>query len=200
MEKHTGWAQAQTSVEAALLGLMSCLEAGKNAWIEVQKNGEQDFPILTLNPDLNDPFNWEMMYGVPRNEKTMAEHHYINETEKDLTYNWVAAFSDREAAEIYRTTGEVTPGLFFGMGVCTPVRIADANKYRAEVVGDNYKNGSWVTFWKPKNDFKYRVPADIGQVFVVCYDDAPAPDKATAYAKMAEFLLTLANTAVEVTR
>lgn len=191
--KSTNWGQAQTNIEAAILGLLSCLESGKNAWIEAQTNGDQTFPIMIPNPVLDDPFNWTMMYGVPRNKKMMEEHRYINETERDLTYNWVAAFSDRVAADLYRTTGEVIKGLFASAGVCTPVRVADANKYRAEVVGDNYQYGSWVTFWTPKEGIPYRVPAPIGKVFVVCYNDDPAPDKATVYAKLAEVLLQMAS-------
>ena len=85
-ETYTNWTAATNNPNKAIIGLVSCLESGKNAWIEIRKNGEQDYPLKIKNPALENPFNWEIMYGVPRNEKEMMNHKYFNDTEKDLTY------------------------------------------------------------------------------------------------------------------
>jgi len=191
MEKRTCWTQATTCIATAIAGLLSCLESGKNAWIEVQKNGDQDFPIMVPNPALNDPFNWTMLYGIPRNEKEMESHRYLNATQKDLTYNWHAAFSEPKAAEIYRTTGEITPGLFRGIGACIPVKVSNINEWREKQGLKPFCYG-WVTYWQPKETIPYRIPADIPEVFVVCYDDGPR-DKKKSLAAMAELLQRLAK-------
>jgi len=35
--KSTSWTEATTDFERALIGLFSCLNSGKNSWIEIQK-------------------------------------------------------------------------------------------------------------------------------------------------------------------
>ena len=183
----TSWTKATTYFNVALLGLINCLDTGRNAWIEVQKNGEQDFPIVIKNPVLDDPFNWTMMYGVPRNEKELANLQYFNHTEKDLTYNWYAAFSTPEAAELYRKDGTVTAGLFKGMGICTPVKISDIDAWRSAPF-----NYTWITHWKPKDNIPYWIPDSINEVYVVCFDDGPVNKKAS-YLRMSSLLHRLAE-------
>lgn len=187
-KKYTSWTEATISPWQALIGLTSCLNSGKNAWIEIQKNGEQDYPVKIKNPALNNPFNWTMMYGLPRNEKQMSEHPYYNETEKDLTYNWEAAFATKESAEEYITTGKPTKGLLKGMGTCIPVKIKDLESIR----DDGYKYGAWITFWKPKDEIPYWIPDKIDKVYVVCFNDEPY-DKENALVKAANFLLEIAR-------
>ena len=99
---YTTWAEATNNASKAMMGLISCIESGKNAWIEVRRNGDQAYPIKIKNPALDDPYNWEMNYGVPKNENDFLNDHYFNETEKDLTYNWIACFGEKEAIEEYQ--------------------------------------------------------------------------------------------------
>ena len=189
--KSTSWTKATTDFETALIGLFSCLNSGKNSWIEIQKNGEQDFPIKISNPALDNPFNWTMAYGVPRNEEEMEKYKYLNDTEKDLTYNWYAAFSDPKAAKLYQNTGKITRKLFNGMGICTSVKMADIDAWRAKQ-GKEPFGYSWVTYWKPKDNIPYWIAADIQEVFVACYNDGLA-NKKESYLKTAELLHKLAD-------
>ena len=78
---HTTWTEATTNVNKAMIMLLSCLDSGKNAWIELRKNGDQAYPIKMKNPELDNPFNWEMSYSTPRNEKEMMNYKYFNDTE-----------------------------------------------------------------------------------------------------------------------
>ena len=188
IEKHTSWTEATESPYQATIGLISCLKSGRNAWIELQRNGNQDFPIKTPNPELANPFNWTMLYGIPRDNESLANHHYLNDTEKDLTYNWQACFADKEAADEYIATGKPTKGLLKGMGVCIPVKTTDAESLRE----DGYKYGAWVTFWQPKDNIPYWIPADIERVYVVCFNNEPVNER-ESLRKAGEFLLNLAQ-------
>ena len=191
-EVKTSWTKATTDPSTAMISLVSCIEAGKNAWIEIRKNGDQAFPIMIPNPLLNNPFNWTQSYGTTRNDAERASHDYLNETEKDLTHNWVACYGTKEAIELYQTEGLITEGLCDG-SICHPVRIKDANTYRSNITGDNYKYDYWTTYWKPKDGISYYVADEsIGNVFTICYNDDPA-DKYTSLIKTAQFLTDYAN-------
>lgn len=172
--KHTSWTEATENPWAALVALVSCIHSGKNCWIEMQKNGEQDFPVMVPNPALDDPFNWTMNYGTPGapNEDTK----YLNETQKDLTFNWTACFGEERAVEKYKRTGKLTHKAIKGMGVCFPCRKADFLKLRTDLKGWTFEN-LWTTYWEPKDKMPYRVPKRIDRVFVVCFDDKPADSK-----------------------
>lgn len=191
---YTTWTEATNNASKAMIGLLSCIESGRNAWIEIRKNGEQSYPIKIKNPALDNPFNWEMSYGIPRNENDMLNHSYFNETERDLTYNWMACFGEKKAIEEYQKNGTISKELFNGTGICHPVRIKDANFYRKNIIGDNYEYGYWVTYWKPKKNIPYWiVDESIGDVFTICFNDDIIVDKAEAIRKAAEFMLAYAN-------
>ena len=193
-ETYANWTEATNNPNKAIIGLVSCLESGKNAWIEIRKNGEQDYPLKIKNPALENPFNWEMMYGVPRNEKEMMNHKYFNDTEKDLTYNWTACYGEAKAIEEYQKNGTITKEMFNGMGICHPVRIKDANFYRKNILGDNYEYGYWVTYWRAKKDIPYYiVDESIGNVFTICYNDELC-DRSEAMKKAAQFMMKYAET------
>ena len=189
----TTWTQATTNPSEIMLGLVSCLESGKNAWIEIRKNGDQAYPVMKKNPALENPFNWEMNYGGPRNEQQLKNYDFFNETEKDLTYNWISCFGTKEAVDPYQANGTVMEGLVLGGNIACPVRIEDANAYRRDIAGDNYKYGFWTTYWKPKKELeRWIINKDIDDVFVVCYDDEPV-NRQTALVKAAQFMLEYAK-------
>lgn len=195
-EVYTNWTHATTNPNEAMMGLLSCLNAGKNAWIETRKNSKQnmEYPIMKKNPELDNPFNWTMMYGTVRNNKDLESHSYFNETEKDLTYNWIACFGENDAIEEYQKNRTITKELFVGSGICHPVRIEDANYYRKEILGDSYEYDYWVTWWKPKDNIThYVIDESINEVFVICYDAGPVNKKA-AIEKTARFLMDYAIT------
>lgn len=185
----TSWTRATTNPNEAMIALTACLASGKNAWIEVLKNGDQEFPIMKKNPALEDPFNWTMSYGEPRNEQQLKETSFFNEIEKDLTYNWTSCYGTKEAAEEYQKNGRIMEGLILGGETECPVRIEDANRYRKEITGDNYKYNYWVTRWKAKDGIPYYiVDEDIGDVFTICYKNEPVNIK-EALTKVAHYLL-----------
>lgn len=193
-EKDTTWTNATKNPSEAMMGLVSCLETGRNAWIEVMENGSQEHPIKIKNPLLDNPFNWTMCYGRPRNENELAEHDYFNEVEKDLTYNWTTAFGTKEAIEAYQKDGTVSKELFEG-GIIHPVKIEDADAYRRDIVKDNYKHGYWVVYWRPKDGISYYIVDDsAGGVFTVCHNNEPV-DKKEALIRAAQFLLAYAEKA-----
>lgn len=190
----TNWTRATTNPNEAMIAFTACLASGKNAWIEVLKNGDQEFPIMKKNPALEDPFNWTMSYGEPRNEQQLKETSFFNETEKDLAYNWTSCYGTKEAVEEYQKNGRIMEGLILGGGTECPVKIEDANRYRKEITGDNYKYNYWVTKWKAKDGIPYWIlDEDIGDVFTVCYKDEPANMK-DALAKAARYLLAYEKT------
>lgn len=193
-EIYTTWAPATTNASKAMISLLSCLESGKNAWIEIRKNGEQSIPIKKKNPELDNPFNWVMQFGVPRDTEAMEKHHYFNETERDLTYNWIACFGELKAVEEYQQHGTITKELFKGCGICHPVRIEDANYYRKNIVGDDYHYEYWMNYWRPKDNIPYWVVDDsIGDVFTICFTNEHV-DKAESIRKAAQFMADYADT------
>ena len=101
---HTGWMRATADPNEAMIGLVSCLDYGYNAWIELRANGDQERPVMKKNPVLDDPFNWVLSYAITACKKELETHPYFNDTEKDLTQNWIAALSTVEAAAAYKKT------------------------------------------------------------------------------------------------
>lgn len=192
-EISTRWTQATKDPNEAMISLVSCLEAGLNAWIELRKNGNQELPIKIKNPLLDNPFNWAFNYGTLRNDKELEKENWFNDTEKDLTLNWVACFGERKAIDAYQKDGTISAGMFTGMGICHPVRIEDANYYRREIVKDGYKYGYFVDHWKPKDSIPYWVVDETaGDVFTICYTEGPV-DKKEALKRAAQFMLDYAD-------
>lgn len=198
MEKvKTNWTKATTNPSIAMMGLVSCIEAGYNAWIEVRKNGDQAHPIMKVNPQLDNPFNWQMSYETLRNENELKKYDFINETQKDLTYNWTYCYGTQMAVEAYKKDRTILEGLMLSSSphnTACPIRIEDANTYRRIITGDRYEYGYFVTFWKPKKGIEaYIVDETVENVFVVCYTDEPV-DRKTAVTKAGQFLLDYAKT------
>lgn len=192
----TNWCKATRNYVMALQGLISAIEAGKNAWIEIRKNGEQKYPIMVPNPALNHPREWTMSYGTLRDESKLLDHKFLNETEKDLTYNYTTAFGSQEAIDAYYETGVLTKENFLGMGICHAVKIKDAIEYRKNI--DGYNNYyQWVTFWKPREGV-HEVPAEIDKVFTICYDDQPIISKKKLLQEATEFIATYLNDEGEI--
>jgi hypothetical protein len=189
-QKYTNWTNATTDINKAMIGLISCLDAGYNAWIEIQTNGNQDYPIRIKNPELDKPENWTGSIGIPRPTGNFIDEKFFNETEKDLTQNWIALFGDKEAADNYYKTGVVSKAQLKGMGYCHAVKISDANKLRT----DGYEYGYWAERWKPRDNIPYWVvDKSIDKVFVICYNKESV-NRADSLIKAGEFLIEYANT------
>ncbi len=175
METRTNWTEATQDIHVAMFGVLSALKAGHNAWLEYRKNGDQQFPIKIVNPELNDKFNWTMLYGVPWDEKLAESHRYINAIEKDLTLHHVAKFGEPDAIATYQKTGEVTKGLLKGMGTCFPFKL-------------DPKEQHWMFMWRPLDGIAYHVvDPSIENVFVVCWND-DKPDTRAILKRMAGFI------------
>lgn len=159
--------------------MMHCISCGYNAWIEVQKNGEQSYPILIPNPELDNPHNWTSSIATTSQPKT----NFLNNTEKDLTENWICAFSCSEkAVEAYVKEGKITEGLIRLATDNVPeahlcnIRKTDATKFRQIYTKDgyDYTKPSFYHLWKPKEGIPYYIPdPSIDKVFVVCYNNEP---------------------------
>lgn len=190
-EVKTDWSTATASITEAMIKLASCLEAGKNAWLEVRKNGNQMFPIKKKNPLLDDPFNWTMDYGTVWNDNAINERHYFNGTEEDLTRNWTACYGTDEAIRAYQKDGTVSDYMFTG-GICHPVRISDVEEYRKNNGDTGYNARYFATYWKPRDGIGYWAVDDTFDVFTVCYDDGPV-DKKENLRRAGKFLLECAD-------
>lgn len=92
----TNWTKATTNLLDAISSLQYAIQCGYNAWIEIRKNGDQAYPIEKNTGAENNPFNWTGLYGLP---KALENHKYLNDTERDLTENWMQAFGDAKAIE-----------------------------------------------------------------------------------------------------
>ncbi len=170
--KQTNWTQATLNLLEAIAGVISAKNAGLNAWIEQQNNGEQDYPIKILNPQLENPFNWQSSYGVP-SEPSQQELERMTPTEKELTLNWTGCFGTKEAIEAYQTKGTISKEMTTGMGISHPVKKVDLLKIRPDLNGVNL----WTTHWKPKKEFPYWVAdTNIKKVFVVCTNHEPVKE------------------------
>jgi hypothetical protein len=180
--KRTNWTKATTDLYEAMVGVFAAQRAGHNAWLEHQKNGEQEFPVKIKNPILDDPFNWTMLYGVPLSgEIDDVDREFFNETEEDLFRNWIACFGEPKAIEHYWKTGKVIEGLIRSAGTCFPLRRKDHPRPEA--------SKHWVYMWKPKNDVPYWVvDPDVEYVFQVVYDGDYPPNQRTLVNRLVVFL------------
>lgn len=189
----TNWTIATTNPMVAIANMIACIQEGYNAWIELRENGDQAFPIIIKNPELDNPFNWESSYGTLKNTKDLAKRDYFNETEKDLTYNWVNAFGTPEAIKAYEERGEVVEGLAMSCGVAHPLPASIAREYRKKYTGTDYDYSCWMYSWRAKEGIPYHIPdPNIGKVFTICYDDG-IPDLEASLRKAAKFLSDYAD-------
>lgn len=190
----TNWCHAVKDPQVAMMNLIHCLNAGHNAWLELRENGDQYYPIMIVNPVLDDPFNWTFSYGSVRNDAEITAHDFLNVTERDLTMHWVNAMGTEKAVEAYKKDGTVMEGLIMGGGISCPVKIEDANRYRRDITGDSYKYDYFANWWKPAEGVPSHIPdPNAGKVFTVCYDNSPVDVKASCE-RAARYLMDYAAT------
>lgn len=177
---YTNWCKAMADPFEAISALIQCLNSGYNAWIEVQKNGEQDLPFKVKNPALDDPHNWKSACGYIPSPQEMANKTFFNKTEEDLFYNWTEVFSTKAAADEYKKTGGVSEGLVclatdkYPYGIRCNVRKDDATHCRKTFGKQpyNYVNSPFYNMWVPAVE-PYIVDESIDKVFVICYSEEP---------------------------
>ena len=188
----SSWTGATQNIQKAIDGVFSALN-GQNAWIEIQQNGEQDYPVKRKNPALDDPFQWSLQctYGAGKDEPPKTD--FFNATEKDLHANWTGRyFKDEAARDHYVKTGEILPDSLTNGGVSCPVRVVDWLTTRPDLDPDNLPCKDWCAIWGPR---KYPAPEvpywivdeRIDSVFVVMTDNTP-PVRAHVLRRMAAFL------------
>lgn len=85
----TNWSEATRNPFRAIIKLIHCAQAGYNCWIARIPNKDCSYPITIVNPQLNHKRNWSVNYGVIGNLEEVAKQSFINETEKDLSLNYV---------------------------------------------------------------------------------------------------------------
>lgn len=190
--KTTNWTQATQNPIEALTSLMTAIKMkpGIKVWLELQKNGDQAWPVMVPNSDLSKPENWTMSYGVP-SKPSEEELQRMNEYERDMTLNYTACFGEPEAIEIYYREGRVTKGLMKGIGTCFAMKKTDVIKHRHDLQKMNWTaDDLWTTYWKPKG-IAYQVPADIDKVYVICINDELPMDEQTGIQTAIDFLESL---------
>lgn len=195
---YTDWTTAKVNYQEALLALQACRGSHATCWLELRDNGDQTYPIKMPNPLLDDPFSWRYSYGTVTSPDNLKAHKFLNETERDLTYNWIVGYGNPEAIAKYKENRELVEGLCFGAGngICFPIRIEDAQKYRDIFMKDGYRYGKpgkgtcFVVFWEPQKEITYCVPdPKVGKVLVICYNhQRTAMSEADSIAKTAATL------------
>jgi hypothetical protein len=166
--KRTNWTQATTNPMHAIIGVLSAQQSNRNAWIELQENGKQDYPIKIKNPELDNPFNWKMAYDVPKKQENYKPW---NDTDADLVENWTAAFGDEKAIKQYQKNGKLSKNLIKGIGISHPIKKSDFRKLRPDLSDDF---NLWYTYWEPIHGIPYWITdPSIKKVYVVCTDDEP---------------------------
>jgi len=188
MEIQTNWSRATLDISVAILGVIKAASTGLDAWIELLDNGKQDYPIVVPNPDLNNIDNWTMSYGIPYDTKFFDDKKFLNDTEENLTRNYIAGFATEEIIKIYRETGKLPKGAKLGTGKCFPMKRKDSN--------DN----TWIYTWKPLDNIPYWTPdKNIKKVFTVCTCQREV-DYPALLLHMSSFLQTYANSLKQTTK
>ena len=172
MEKYTSWTEATLNPFKAVKGLVSCLQSGRNAWIERQENGKQDFPLVENNPDLSDISNWTSSgaYGCrdwEAEKKKIEADAKMHPTAKKLKLEYTTAFGTEKEYQKYLKTGKVK---FRGIGKCYFVKYEDLVKTRKEEGTELSSDFRFVLQVSPIPRYK-RVVKTKRKVYVVCWNN-----------------------------
>ena len=170
MNKKTNWTSATHNPFKAFKGLVSCLQSGYNAWIELQENGKQDNPLLETNPNINNLSTWKSSgsYFVQdwAKEKERIENDTIHPFAKKLMLEYTTVFGSEEEYENYLKTGEVK---FLGMGKKYFIRYDDLIKTREKEGIKLSDKSRYVLSVLPIEHYK-QVKKTNRKVFVVCFN------------------------------
>lgn len=108
--KYTTWAEATISPFKAVRQLLRCLRSGYNAWIELQENGDQFYPIRIKNPKLDREESWKVVgTKLSTREQILADHHFFNDTTRRLTMKGHEhdEENDVQAYQLYKPKGGI---------------------------------------------------------------------------------------------
>jgi len=177
MKKLTNWTQATRNPFKAIKKLIGCLQYGYVAWIEIQENGKQDYPIYERVP-LNNIDAWESShsYGVSNWEEEkqrILENKFMHPTQKDLTLNYRTVFGTEEEYKNYLKTGKIK---FSGMG----------KTFFVKNHNDNNSKFRFVPYVTVKPEYKNKIKK--GKVFVICYYNYNEKQKLPFWIKLFNFL------------
>jgi hypothetical protein len=168
----------------ALNTLRRALAYGSNVRLMKVRNEDTNFPIRERI--IGTPAEYTMSYGALYSINEIKAMKHLGELELDLTLNYQPVFGEKEAAEHYYKTGELSEKNFKGMGYCHLVKRSDVIKYLTEK-GEAERAAHWVlptdpdkqtwmypatrrdnTYWQPIK-FKHKVWA----VVMVGKDETP---------------------------
>ncbi len=174
---NTSWSQASENIYQALAALFHAVDSGKNAWLELRKNGDQDYPVMIPNPDLDLIENWQELYVTTRTEEAEKDllSKVLNDTERDLIQNYTTLQVTEDEAKQYRELGVLTAKMLKANSDSTvriTVPIEKANEARRTHFNDHFDYSFFVSAWEAMPGIPYQIPdPNLPFVFTVCTDD-----------------------------
>lgn len=172
MKTLTNWTEATRNPFKAISSLISCLQAGRNAWLELQENGNQEYPLREkLIKESTDPCAWDCACQPfaqdweERKEVILTSDSYSPMQKKFMT-EYTSVFGSQEQYDNYLKTGDAD---FRGIGRQYLIKYDDlARKRKEQGIALSPK-----TRFYPMVSLKSRNkrPLIKGKVLVVCYNN-----------------------------
>lgn len=164
------WSQATPSIFIAIKSLIDCHYSGYSCRIIMRNNEELsplEYPVQVENPEINKMENWTMNFSSPGKDwKNILD--IKNPTERKLTEDYTTYFFKNNKERLDYIRKGVLPKKFSNQGVCGAMLKTDYLKLRPDLVKSGWEvDNFWTTDWKLRDGVSYRIPAPIGNVFLV---------------------------------
>jgi len=97
MKYNTNWSKGSKYYLKAFWSMIQANKAGYNASVKRLDNKDLYYPIMVLNPLLNDMYNWQPNYGIPMSKEEYENYEGVNETETKLTKHYQYNYKTHKA-------------------------------------------------------------------------------------------------------
>lgn len=171
MKKNTNWSKATTNLFEAIKSLLSALQAGKIAHLEIMKNEDVAYPIKVENPETLKMENWTMMFGLPKQNDQVD---FWNETERYLVQECYHTYATPEAIRLFEEEGLITEELMLNGGTEYMIPFDIAREIRLAQDGYDLATNQWArgTYYRIKDGIEHWViDPKVKWVFVVVIEE-----------------------------
>ena len=171
MKKNTNWSKATTNLFEAIKSLLSALQAGKIAHLEIMKNEDVAYPIKVKNPETLKMENWTMMFGLPKQNDQVD---FWNETERYLVQECYHTYTTPEAIRLFEEEGLITEDLLKSGGAEYMIPFDIAREIRLAQDGYDLATNVWArgTHYCIKDDVeRWVLDPSVKWVFVVVIEE-----------------------------
>lgn len=125
---NTNWSTPKTNIFAGINDLRKCLASGNKARLVRARNEDCNHPIRVKNPD-KDFRHYKHSVGYISSVNKIMQDPNLNEFEKHLALNYISVFGNKEAADRYYETGELSEDNFKNIGYNHLVQVDDLIKF-----------------------------------------------------------------------